>query len=159
MNISSYLFKLGCTTWAQDIITSVPNPGKAKFEVGKQLPTDIGFIYGISTVADGLDPDGNALITSAQAQQLYVTFQDGASQFLAQWRLDDLLNNMSGSLVDRADKFTPVNIPTFDISKSFYQNPNVFTTGVIRLKLWYIQMNDWVKIKKEFRFTVPNTTA
>ena len=153
MSITEILFRLGITTFVQDIITVLPATASTNFQVGKNLPTDVGFVYGLSTYADGLDPDGNTLITTTQAQGIYLTLQNGATQFLAQLRMDDLLNAYAGSPVVRPDKFTPVNIPLFDLSKSFYQNPNNYSSAIvqtsIRLKLWYIQREVFEKLEND----------
>lgn len=148
MDITSMLFRYGVTSWVQDIITPLPNPGSTNFQIGKNLPTDVGFIYGLSTYADGTDPDGNTLITTTQAQNIYLTLQNGATQFFSQLRMSDLLNEFAGSPIVRPEKFTPVNIPIFDLSKSFYQNPTTVINAVIRLKLWYIQKNQYDDLVK-----------
>lgn len=152
MDMHSLLFKMGIGTWALDIITALPSTPTTTFQIGKNLPTNIGFIYGMSTYADGTDPDGNTLISTTQAQNIYMTLQNGSTQFFEQIRMDDLLNVYAGSPIVRADKYMPVNIPVFDLSKSFYQNPNSYVNSVIRLKIWYIQLNDWQVIKNHFTF-------
>lgn len=151
MEIQTVLFRMGIGTWATDLITIMPTPASVKFDIGKNLPTDVGFIYGISTYADGTDPDGNALISTAQAQNIYITLRDGSTNFFEQVRMSDLLNEFAGSPVVRPEKYIPVAIPAFDLSKSFYQNPVAFAGPTIRLKLWYIQLDDWNKVKGEFK--------
>ncbi len=154
MDITTKLFEMGLGTWFQDIITILPTTVSGNtFQIGKQLATDVGFIYGVSTYADGLDADGNTLISTTQAQNLYVTFQTGSTQFFQQLRLSDLLNEFAGSPIVRSEKFMPVSIPTFDLSKSFYSNPAQYSSVApintsIRLKLWYIKMDDWKEIEK-----------
>lgn len=145
MDITTILFNLKIRTYVMDVITVLPSPASIKFEVGKNLPETIGFIYGLSTYADGTDPDGNTLISTTQAQNIYLTLQTGATQFLEQVRLSDLLNEFAGSPVVRPNKYTPVNLPIFDLSKSFYQNPVGYTGTeiAIRLKIWYIEITDW----------------
>lgn len=163
MDRNTMLFRMGIATWTTDIVTPLPannaGLGSANFPIGKVLPTDIGFIYGISTYADSIDPDGNALITTTQAQGIYVTLKDGATSFYEDMKLSDFLNEFAGSPVVRPDKYTPTNIPRFDISKSFYSNPNLFVNATIRLKLWYIQENDWNKMKNTFTFESFSKTA
>lgn len=143
------LFKLGIASWAQDIITPIPTTAATTFQIGKTLPTNVGFIYGLSTYADGLDPEGNTLITTTQAQGLYLNLQDGATQFFESIRMDDLLNTFAGTPVVRPQKYMPVCIPDFDLSKSVYQNPNSFISGTIRLKIWYVQTKDWKHVKEK----------
>jgi hypothetical protein len=148
MDIQSILFKMGIGTWVIDIVTQLPAPASAKFDVGKNLPGNVGFIYGLSIYADGLDQDSNALITTTQAQNLFLTLQDGSTQFLEGIRLDDMLNDYAGTVVVNPNKFMPVAIPAFDLSKSFYQNPNGYTGSYIRLKLFFVQKQDWVHVAK-----------
>lgn len=156
MTIQSMLFRWGITTWQQDIITMLPNTPSTNFQVGKNLPTDVGFIYGLSTYADSQDSDGNQLITTTQAMGIYLSLVNGASTFFNQIRLDDLLNVYAGSPVVKPNQFMPVNLPIFDLSKSNYFNPFTYSsavvTTVIHLKLWYIQKSqfDFLVSKGEF---------
>lgn len=139
VDIVSQLFRLGVTTMVTDIVTVIPATSNTKFDIGKVLQENIGFIYGLSIYADGVDEQGNTLISTAQAQSIYITFKNGATEFIETIRLDDLLNVFAGTPVVRPQKFTQVNIPVFDLSKSFYQNPLGLGSGLtIKLKLWYI---------------------
>lgn len=151
-NITDLLFRMGVGTWCTDLITEMPTVAKKEFQIGKTMPTDVGFIYGLAMYADGVDAANIPLISTTQAQNMYVTLQDGPTQFLQTCRLSDLLSEFAGSPVIRPDKFMPVNIPTFDISKSTYQNPLLFTSGILHLRLWYVNMHDWEKVKKNFPF-------
>jgi hypothetical protein len=148
MNIQDILFKMGVGTWVIDIITQFPNPASVKFQVGKNLPDNVGFIYGLSTYCDGVDQDANVLMTTTQAQNTFLTLQDGSTQFLEGIRMDDMLNDYAGTVVVNPHKYLPVAIPAFDLSKSFYQNPNGYMGSYIRLKLWFVQKQDWVHIAK-----------
>lgn len=145
--MEKFLFRMGIASWVTDIITPLPTNPSASFQIGKTLPTNVGLIYGMSTFADGLDPEGSTLISTTQAQGLYFTFQDGPTQFIETIRLDDLLNTFAGTPVLRPQKYTPFNIPEFDLSKSFFSNPNLYVTSVIHLKIWYIQKADYAHIK------------
>jgi hypothetical protein len=154
-NITSLIFNLGVATWCTDIITVIPTAITPTIQVGKTLPSDVGFIYGISTYVDGLkDADGNTLPTTTQGQNLFLTLQTGSTQFMSQIRLTDFSNELSfgGGYQIRDSIFRPVNIPAFDLSKSYYQNPasivSSLTTIAIRLKLWYIQEQDWTRVKE-----------
>jgi hypothetical protein len=157
-NMNSLLFKLGVATWCTDIITIVPIPNTNIIYIGKTLPTDVGFIYGIATYVDGTkDADGNTPPTTLQAQNIFVTLQTGSTQFISQVKLSDfaneLLNVAANSLQVRDSIFRPVIIPAFDLSKSYFQNPaglvsTSLITVAIRLKLWYIQHDDWEVVKK-----------
>lgn len=150
MDIVTQFFRMGVNTWVTDIITAIPTPAATTFQVGKTLQTDLAFIYGLSVYADGVDSQNNVLISTAQAQNLYINFKDGATEFMQEIRLSDLLNEFAGSPVVRPNKFTPVNIAAFDLSKSEFKNPLSFVTGTIHLKLWYVNQHDWEKVKKHF---------
>jgi len=152
MDIQTLLFKLGIGTWVEDITTLLPAVASPTVQIGNTLPTNVGFIYGLSTYADSVDPDGNTLITSAQAMTIYLVLKDGPTEFIQYIRMDDLLNIVAGSPLVRNQKFTSVNIPAFDLSKSYYKNPSSVLNATIRLKLWYIQANDWKQIKQHFTF-------
>jgi len=152
MDITTKLLEMGVSTWATDIITQLPVPATENFEIGKTLPENVGFIYGISIYADSLDPVGNTLISTTQAQGMYINIRDGATTFFPAMKLSDFLSEVAGSPIVRAEKFVPVNIKAFDLSTSSYSNPNLFTGAFIRLKLWYIQKGEWQRVKKHFTF-------
>jgi len=159
MAVQDIFLKLGVGTWVSDIITIAPATPANTFQVGKNLPTDIGFIYGLSTYADGVDSQNNTLVTTAQCQNMYLMLKDGGTEFIEELRLSDLLNEFAGSPVVRPDKFTPVNIPVFDLSKSEYKNPLLFTGFSIHLKLWYVQKKDWKRIEHFFAPTTRPSEA
>jgi len=152
MDFQSILFNLGCPTWVEDVQTTLPAVASAKQQIGNQLPTNIGYIYGLATYTDGVDADNNTLISTTDASNLYLTLQDGPTQFYQQIRLWDLLTVFAGTPVLRPQPYTPVNIPYFDLSKSFYQNPTGVVDATIRLKLYYIQMDAWVVLKKKYNW-------
>lgn len=152
MNLQTTLFRMGIGTWIEDIPTLLPTPAAVTVPIGQTMPSNVGFIYGISTYADGVDSENQTLISTVQSQLIFMTLQDGPTQFIQKVRLSDLLNEVAGSPVVRAEKFTPVAIPAFDLSKSFYQNPTSVAGAVIRLKLWYIQKDTWNKLKEHFTF-------
>lgn len=151
MGIQEMLFKNGVATWIQDIVTALPistgSTGSSEFQIGKNLATNIGFIYGLSVYADGVDNSGATLISTTQAQNMYLSLADGGTQFVQYIRLSDLLNEFAGSPVVRPDKFTPLNVPVFDLSQSYYYNPNLYINATIRLKLWYIKKADFTMLK------------
>jgi len=154
MNFEGELFKLGVGTWVMDVITQIPNPASTQFNIGQTLPKNVGYIYGLSTYCDGVDTQNVALPTTAQLQALYLTFKNGPAEFFSMVRMSDfsneLLNATSNSYQVRDQKYTPVNIPAFDLSTSFYNNPTSIVGPInIRLKLWYVQLGDWNDIKEK----------
>ncbi len=150
IKMENILFNFGVATWVMDIITPVPTTAASKIFIGKTLPKNVGYIYGISTYLDGVDSQNIALPTTIQAQALYITLQNSSTQFMSEIRISDFANEelIAASFQVREKKYTPVSIPNFDLSQSYYQNP----TGIvgpmnIRLKLWYIQENDWKRVQ------------
>ena len=156
-NMQEILFKLGVASWCTDIITIFPASATNIIYIGKTLPSDVGFIYGIATYTDGTkDADGNTLPTTLQAQNIFVTLQTGSTQFMSQIRLSDfsneLLNAANNGYQVRDSIYRPVIIPAFDLSKSYFQNPTNVLNVAVRLKLWYIQQDDWDLVKQTMRY-------
>lgn len=157
MDIESRLFQLGIGTWETEFITSAPaNPttgaGSPNFEVGKNLPTDVGFIYGLSMDADAIGNDGLPLPTTSQAQNMYIRLKDGGTEFMEPFKLSDLLNELAGSPAVRIKRYMDVAIPRFDLSKSEYVNPLLYTGFNLHLRFWYINTADWAKVGHLFGF-------
>lgn len=152
MHFEDKLFVLGVSTFITEIVTPFPAPGQPNqtFQVGKTLSEDVGFIYGLSTYADGVDVANIPLPSTTQCQQTFFVAQNGATIFMEPTRLDDMLNVFSGSPVVRPERYYRVNIPRFDISKSYYANPTLITGPInIRLRLHYIQAKDWLRVKEK----------
>jgi len=148
MEIQTLLFRHGIATWITDIITSAATPAAESFQIGKNLPEDVGFIYGLNTIADGIGPDGQPLGTTAQYTNMYINLQTGPTSFVENFRLSDLQNDYAGSPIVRMERYMPVAIPAFDLSKSSYINPNSYTGFNIHLYLWYVNKRDWAKYGK-----------
>ena len=142
----SYQWLYGIPTYRTTIFTAIPTDLNSNIPLPKQLPTQIGLIYGVSTQCDTVDPNNRTLITTAQAQNLYLTLKDGATEFFEQVRLDDLLYNFAGVPEPSGKRYLDVRIPgTFDLSTSFFDNPTGILSPapplsaiVIPLTVWYI---------------------
>jgi len=137
------LFKLGIPTYTTTIYTPLSVNGDLQLQIAKQLPKTIGRIYGLEIYADGVTPDRKQLITTTDAQNLYMTLKDGVNNFYEDVRLSEMLNQFSGVPVTRPTTYLSVNIPnTIDLSTSFYTNPTGIVAGAnsktIALKCWYI---------------------
>lgn len=153
MDIETMCFRCGIGIWVQDIKTLLPvNASAVPFQIGKILQTDIGFIYGLVMYSDGVDADGDTMVSTTQCQNMYLNLKDGASDFIQRIRLSDLLNEFSGSPVIREKKYTPIAITRFDLSNSTYANPLAYTSSPanvsVNLKLYYIQVDDWKMLEK-----------
>lgn len=143
--------KLGIPTLTTTIYSPIPATADNTIKIAVQLPTQIGRIYGLATYADSVTPAGQDLITTTDAQNLYLTLKEGMANFLEDVRLDDLLTSFSGTPVQRPYPYLPVNIPnTFDLSTSLYANPTNILAGAnnktIALKLWYISIDTYDRL-------------
>ena len=146
MNIIQQLIYWGIPSYRTSILTPLPSGVTAEIQIAKQLPTQIGRIFGLSVYTDTVTPANQPLITSADATNLYINLKHGATEFYETTRLDDLNFNPAGVPVLPADKWLPVNIPgDFDLSTSKYFNPTGIVSAAapaaptfIMLNLWYI---------------------
>jgi hypothetical protein len=174
MELEELFLKLGLVTFEADVVTNIPVQNSNTIQIAKFLQTDIGFIYGISTYADSVDPQGNSLITTTQAQSLWLTLKNAATEFGPNIRMDDLLTVFAGVPIVRNTRYLPFRIPCyfrdtgggaiekhFDISTTYYVNPTGIVSSsntgvppiVIRLKLWYINSFDTSELVAKGMFT------
>jgi len=152
--ILEMLMKLGVPTLTTTIYSPIPTTASQQIEIAKQLPTQIGRIYGMAIYCDSVTPDNKDLITTTDSQFLYLTLKEGMANFIEDLRLDDMVSVFSGSPVSRPLPYLSVNIPnTFDLSTSFYANPTGILAGAnnktIALKLWYISIETYNKLVKQ----------
>lgn len=148
------LFKLGIPTYTTTIYSSLPVAAEQTIPIAKQLPTQIGRIYGMAIYADTVTPDNKPLITTTDAGNLYLTFKDGATNFFEDLRLTDMLSEFTGVPSPRPNIYLPVNIPGgFDLSTSYYLNPTGIIAGVlgktIALKLWFVSVTTYSTMLKK----------
>lgn len=128
MDFKQFLVTYGLNTYRTTIFIPIPTGAQVEIQLPKQTPTNIGRIFGLSIYADTVAPDNSPLITTAQAQLLYLTFKDASTEFWEKVRLDDLLFNFAGVPTPSGERFYDVNLPgQFDLSTSFITNP----TGII----------------------------
>ena len=149
------LFQLGIGTWVMDIVTAFPATAQSQITIGKTLPTNIGFIYGITSYADGVDALNQPLPSTNHSTQIYLTLQNGSTIFFEKVRLSDFQNDFAGVPNSRIQKFTPVLIPSFDLSKSYFDNPSGVVSVNVRMKFWYIQASDLPKLESKLKVTFP----
>jgi len=144
------LLHWGTPTYTTTLYTPLPAVAQTKLTIAKQLPTQIGWIYGFSIHCDTVTPDNDPLISTSEAQNLYMTLKHGATDFYEDVRLDDMLTVYGGTPNQRPLNYLPASIPgDFDLSTSYYKNPTGIVTpppapGVgtltIALQIWYISM-------------------
>jgi hypothetical protein len=158
MDLEDFFFRMGIPTYCNDVVTNIPQQVTNEIKpIQNIMQSDIGYIYGMSVYADRTDPIGNIMITTTQAQNLYLQLRNGSISFGQYIALDDMLSTYAGSPVIREKKYLPFNIPGtyadhgkgapgqhFDISQSSYLNPTGIVSAatgppiVIRLKFWYV---------------------
>lgn len=148
------LFKLGIPTYTTTIYSNLPTAAQAEIPIARQLPTQIGRIYGMATYADSVTPSNAPLITTTDCTNLYLTFKDGATNFFEDLRLTDLLSEFTGVPTTRPQNYLACNIPGgFDLSTSFYSNPTGIVAGAagktIALKLWYVSVPTYSTMLKK----------
>lgn len=153
------LFYLGIPTYRTTIFTPIPLTPQLTISLPKQLPTQIGRIIGLSVIADTVTPDNSPLITTTNAQNLYLFLRDGATEFFETVRLDDMLFNFAGVAAPDGRRYLPVNIPgDFDLSTSAFINPTGIVSApapaaatTIALNLWYISTNTYNRLEMDGR--------
>lgn len=152
MDFHYWMIKQGIPYYRAAINTQISTENQLNIPLPKQLPTDIGRVFGLSTYCDGFSTDNSPLITSANAQNLYLNLKDGATDFFTPVRLDDLQFNFAG-VPDKGERYLPVNIPRFDLSTSFFINPTGIVSAaspakakVITLNVWYININTYNRL-------------
>jgi hypothetical protein len=157
MDFQTNLLRLGLNSYRTTAFVPIPTGGQQKIPVGKTMPTNVGRIWGMSIYADTIGPNGETLITTTQAQNLYLTFKDSSTEFFETVRLDEMLFNFAGVPTPSGQKWLPVNLPgQFDLSTSFIQNPTLIASPappvqpiVIPITIWFISYKSNAKLLNE----------
>lgn len=142
------LLKTGIPSYVTNIISPIPTTNQLQIPIAKTIPQQIGYIYGITFLTDTEDPNDDTMITFAQAQQLFLVFKDGPTEFFQQIRLDQAVLPLAGFPNLNNRPYLPVNIPgNFDLSTSYFQNPtgivSVDTITTIFMQLWFISTESY----------------
>lgn len=157
MNVQEWLVARGKPAFMYDIATTVTVQNQIQFAT--VIPTDIAWIYGVSTDADGFDQNNNPLPTTTQLSNLYLFLKDSSHDLLQYLRMSNILNVYAGTPVIRPNVYFPVSIKgNIDTSNSQYFNPTGITPGpgpnpvTIHLKFWYMQKKDYEDFQKEHAY-------
>lgn len=147
------LFKTGVPTYVTNIITPIPTTAQRAIPIAKTIPQQIGLIYGLAQYTDTVDPNNVNLITFANAQELYLNFKDGPTEFFQTVRLDSMVYTLAGFPDQNEERYLKVNIPgNFDMSTSSYLNPGGITAAEtatnIMLQLWFISTESYIWLMK-----------
>lgn len=142
MNIHETLLHWGVRTYFDSVDIVLSGQNEQKFN--GELQTDIGFIYGMSTYADTVWQDNSTLITTTQAQNLYLALKNGKVFSVQYIRMDDMLTVFAGSPIIRPTPYIPVNVyhEDFNLKSSFIQNPTLITGPTLVINMWYIGMKE-----------------
>lgn len=140
-SITKLLTQYRLPTLHYPIYTQIPAAATPQLRIAAKLPTQIGLIYGLSIDAETVGPQNQTLITTANANVLYMTLFQGSSAFILDMRLSNLIfNNSPGTTsANNSARYLEQVIPgTFSLDQSYYSNPAALTAGTIKLNLWYI---------------------
>jgi hypothetical protein len=144
-----WLNRLGIPTMQTQVLTLLV-AGQQLQLIAANMQKSIGRIYGMSIDCNTVTPLNAALITSAQAMSMYITFVKGTDNYFGPLRLDNLDFNPVGVPALPAQKYFPVNIPgEIDLDKSFYSNPLLVAAVNIQLNLFYIDKATYALMEKE----------
>ena len=156
------IIKYGIPSYFESIQTDIPTgAGQLNIPIAAILPTQIGRIYGISTYVQMTGAtktaDNKTLITVAQAGLLFLNLKWGATNFIQNLRMSELISEPAGLNAvatpisnDNGVNYLPVNIPwDFSLDQSSYINPSLINSGTICLNLWYISKQTYETMIKE----------
>lgn len=151
MDIEDMILKWGLTSQTQNIVVALD--GTPSQKLGGQLQTDAGLIYGFNIWCDTVDPQGNPLITTTDATNLYLNLKIGATDRIEVLRLDDLLSVYAGAPVGRYGTYKKLIVPWYTISldKSTIENPTAITgtpPPEVWINMYYINMDDYLYLMK-----------
>ena len=104
----------------------------------------------MSIYCDTVTEDNLPLISTANAQALYLNLKWGAADFIQNIRLDDMLFNFAGATGLSPTRYLPVNVPKdFNLDQSRYINPTMIPGPLnISLNLWYISTLTYARMEK-----------
>lgn len=150
--ILDVLFAHGIPTYTMALSSPIPTTNENQIIISKQIPQQVGLIFGIYVYTDTVTPSNNPLITFTDATNLYLVLKDGPTDFFQPIRLDSLMFSFPGfpNIVEK--RYLDVLIPgTFDLSTSFYSNPTGIVSAAapalattIMLGLWYISTESYI---------------
>lgn len=107
--------------------------GKGEQNIQDKIPTQIKWIYGISSVVNGVTPNNQPLIVSGMEDNLYLSLKKDSDFFIENIRFSELIYHP-----ESARKYLPVCISdqmSLDTSKII--NPTRITDYSVLFFLWY----------------------
>jgi len=149
--VEEMLFRVGIPTYKTTLQIDLPAAAQVKQLLNQKAPINIGWIYGISINVDGHLPLDNSanLITKTDAGNLWLSLLIGSNQFVADWRLSELMYMQYNVDREMNWNYAPVSLPMgsdakgnsqIDWQKSYVTNPSGIVSKTILLNLWYIDI-------------------
>ncbi len=142
--ITDFIVKYNIPTYLTQIVTTLPAQAQNVVNIGKNMPTNVGLIYGIFVYTDNVLPTDASqdLISGADAEGIYMSLKVGNTLYIENLRLDHLIFfNKNLGAVNNTTRYMPVNIPyNIELDKSQYFNPSGVISKTILLNLLYIDM-------------------
>ena len=145
--ISQWLMKLGIPTFTDTYFTLLPTTATQQIKIGQDMPTPVGWIYGISLTTGGSHPTDptQPIITSAQAPNVYIYFKIATDLYMHNFRLDNyMMFSQADNQMNNQLRYLPVSIPAAtDLKESYYLNPTGITSTYVPLTIHYISLRDY----------------
>ena len=154
------LMKLGIPTYTDTYFTLLPSTATSQIKIGQDMPTPVGWIYGISTTINGSHPTDptKPMINRADSTNLYVYFKIATDLFMNNYRLDNYVmfdanptaTANTNSQLNNSQRYMSVNIPSAtDLKESYYLNPQGIVDKYIGLTIHYISLIDYRMMQKK----------
>lgn len=128
--------KYGILTFQQTIYTQIPTTGTSStFKITNSFPTDIGLVYGLAIVLDGVKADaaGQSVIPLGKSVLFWLNIKVASTAIISTWRLDQLayIDPVgTGLVISSQNRYTDVFLPgSINWEQSFYSNPTNDVSG------------------------------
>lgn len=156
--MQQHLMKLGIPTYTDTYFTLLPSTATSQIKIGQDMPTPVGWIYGISTTVWGSHPTDptKPMITNIDATNLYVYFKIATDLYMNNYRVDNYVmfsaqtSSILNAQLNGTTRYMPVNIPAAtDLKESYYLNPQGIVDKYIGLTIHYISLIDYRMMQKK----------
>lgn len=147
--IEEMLLCNGIPIYQQTFFTDLPATAMQQNPIAQTLPTQIGYIYGLSLYTDTVGPTNQTLININDCRNMYLQLNWKGSKFMDSIRLSDLCYDVIpfGTALCPEPRYKRVSIPyNFSMDQSYYLNPKNVVSKTVALNLWYITRSDYNKL-------------
>lgn len=127
--------KYGILSFTQTIYTQIPTSGTSNtFKITNSFPTDIGLVYGLAIVCDGVKADaaGQNVIDVGKSILFWLNIKVASTAIMSTWRLDQLayIDPVGSGLIINSKRYADVFLPgSINWEQSFYSNPTNDASG------------------------------